>query len=73
MVNLVRADLIIAVKRAEHRQMVAQQFPRWTDLVEYWDVDDVDCAPPEKALPVLEHYVRRLATQLASQRMRAAA
>ena len=27
-------------------------------------------APPEEALPLLEHYVRRLATQLASQRMR---
>ncbi len=48
LVNLVRADLIIAVKRAEHRQMVAQQFPHWTDLVEYWDVGDVDCAPPEE-------------------------
>jgi protein-tyrosine phosphatase len=71
--NLIRSDLIIAVKRAEHRQMVADRFPHWTDLVEYWDVDDVDCAEPEEALPVLESHIRKLAVRLASERVRAAA
>ena len=51
LVNLVRADLIIAVKRAEHRQMVAQQFPHWTDLVEYWDVGDVDLRRRKRRCP----------------------
>jgi protein-tyrosine phosphatase len=71
--NLVRSDLIFAVKRAEHRQMVADRFPFWTDLIEYWNVDDVDCARPEEALPVLGTHVRKLVVQLANQRMRVAA
>ncbi len=53
--------------------MVAGRFPLWTDLVEYWDVDDVDCATPDEALPALEHNVRRLVARLASQRVRQAA
>ncbi len=42
--DLSNADLVIAVKEAEHRPMVAEQFPLWEDSVEYWHIDDLDCA-----------------------------
>ena len=62
--DLAGSDLVVAVKEAEHRAMMAAQFPLWTDQVEYWHVDDLDCAQPEEALPVLEENVRALVGRL---------
>ena len=36
---------------------MSEQFADWADRVEYWDVDDLDCAKPEVALPYLEEKV----------------
>lgn len=55
---------VVAVKEQEHRQLVAAQFPCWTERVEYWQVHDLDCASPEEALPELEQHVRRLLARL---------
>lgn len=65
--DLLAADLIIAMKEAEHRPMLAERFPAWTDRAEYWHIDDVDYARPEDALAALEHNVRQLIDRL-SQR-----
>ena len=51
--DLARSDLVIAVKEAEHRAMLTDLFPLWTNMVEYWHVDDLDCATAEEALLVL--------------------
>ena len=58
------SDLIVAVKEAEHRAMMRAQFPDWEDRVEYWHVDDLDCAGPEEAMPLLETQVRELVDRL---------
>jgi protein-tyrosine phosphatase len=58
--DLVNFDLVVAVKEVEHRPLMHEQFPDWADSVEYWDVDDLDCATPEDALPYLEQRVREL-------------
>jgi len=63
--DLVQAQLVVAVKEAEHREMMAAQFPDWAERVEYWHVDDLDCAEPLDALPVLEQQVRALVNRLA--------
>ena len=42
--DLAGSDLVTAVKESEHRAMLREQFPLWTNLVEYWHVDDLDCA-----------------------------
>ena len=34
------ADLIIALKEAEHRRYLLERYPNWVDKVEYWDVTD---------------------------------
>lgn len=62
--DLGNADLVIALNEAKHRQMMREQFPLFVDQVEYWHVDDLDCATPEDALPVLEDHVRALVERL---------
>ena len=62
--DFANASLVVAVKETEHRPVMTTDFPDWADRVEYWDVDDLDCAGPEEALPYLEQRVRTLIHQL---------
>lgn len=68
--DIVEAALTIALKEAEHRSIVAQRFPELLERVEFWQVDDVDCAPPQVALPMIERLVHELLARLAGQRER---
>jgi protein-tyrosine phosphatase len=52
------------MKEAEHRQLMEQKFPDWSGKITYWHVDDLDCAGPEMALPLLEEKVRTLVARL---------
>lgn len=61
------AGLVVALKEAEHRPLLAQRFPLWTGRVEYWHIDDLDCAPPGAALTELEQQVRALLLRLTSR------
>lgn len=63
--DLEQADLVIAVKEAEHRAMMERQFPDWADRVEYWRIDDLDCAGPDEALPLCLAEIDRLLDRLA--------
>jgi protein-tyrosine phosphatase len=63
--DLEEADLVIALKEAEHRAMMEDQFPDWSNLIEYWHVDDIDCATPDEALPVCQTSVEALVDRLA--------
>lgn len=65
--DLRRASHAIALKEAEHRPMMRDQFPAWADRVEYWSVDDLDCAPPAEALPQLESRVLALVEVMAAR------
>ena len=66
--DLAASDLVVALKEADHRAMIAEQFPLWTHLVEYWNVDDLDCAGPEEAMLILDGQVRALLQRLAAAR-----
>jgi protein-tyrosine phosphatase len=37
-----QADLVIAMKEAEHRTLVETRFNAWTERVQYWHVHDID-------------------------------
>jgi protein-tyrosine phosphatase len=63
--ELEAADLVIAVKKGEHRPVLAERFPGWQERVEYWYVDDLDCATPAETLGGLESLVRELLERLA--------
>jgi protein-tyrosine phosphatase len=62
--DLHRSELVVAVKEIEHREMMRAQFPDWEHRVEYWDVDDLDCATPDEALPYLAERVESLLNRL---------
>lgn len=58
------ADLVIAVKRAEHEPMVQSAFPSWAAKVRYWEIHDVDAAPVHEAIPALDSAVQNLIKEL---------
>ena len=58
------AHLVVAVKETEHRPMVKRDFPHREAQVEFWEIHDVDFAPPHVALPELGWHVERLAERL---------
>ena len=62
--DLANANIVVAVKESEHRPVIDALFPEWADRVEYWTVDDLDCATPEEALPQLEQEVQALIHRL---------
>jgi protein-tyrosine phosphatase len=55
---------VVAVKEAEHRPIVRRRFPAVVDRVEFWHVHDVDCAPPDVAMPHLERELMGLIERL---------
>jgi len=63
--DLENADLVVALKEGEHRAMMTEQFPAWVDRIEYWHVDDIDCATPDEVLPLCETNVEALVERLA--------
>ncbi|HEX8521894.1 MAG TPA: low molecular weight phosphatase family protein [Tepidisphaeraceae bacterium] len=64
--DLQGADLVIALKEAEHRPQIVKRFPAWEKRIEYWHIHDIDVATPEAALTELEALVRDLASRLAT-------
>ena len=62
--DLESANLRIALDRAEHLQMMEQQFPTWTQRVQYWEVPDVPAVLPEVALPSIESQILHLLDHL---------
>jgi protein-tyrosine phosphatase len=62
--DLANSSLVVAMKECEHRPLLNEQFPEWAELVDYWYIDDVDCAEPDEALPPLEEKIRDLVAWL---------
>jgi protein-tyrosine phosphatase len=60
------ADLVIALKDGEHRPLVERRFPEVAGSVTYWNVDDIEFAPPSTALALIDHHVRELIATLES-------
>ena len=65
--DLVAAHLVIAVKEAEHRPLLAERFPSWSERVEYWHIHDLDRASSPDTLTALSHEVAQLIRRLRSQ------
>lgn len=65
--DLENADLVIAVKEAEHRAMMQHHHPEWADRIQYWHIHDLDQAPPHEGIREVEAHVRRLVEELFSR------
>ena len=64
--DLRRAARIVVLKESEHRPLLARLHPEWENRVRYWEIDDLDRAPPEVTLAAIEARVDALLTELAS-------
>ena len=62
--DLVAARHVVAVKEAEHRPMMQAYFPQFVERIEYWQIDDVDCAEPCDALEKLQARVDELLARI---------
>jgi low molecular weight protein-tyrosine phosphatase len=58
------AQLVIALKEAEHRPMIERRFPEVADRVSYWHVHDIEFADPSIALALIDERVRELISTL---------
>jgi protein-tyrosine phosphatase len=58
------ADLIIALDEQEHRPMLQQRYPEWTNRIEYWNVPDLWAVTPDIALADIEKKVHELFARL---------
>jgi predicted translation initiation factor SUI1 len=57
--DLEKADWVVALKETEHRPLLQERYPAWTDKVEFWTVDDTP-----QALELIEREVTDLAARL---------
>jgi protein-tyrosine phosphatase len=64
--DFAEAELVIALKEAEHRPMLDRRFPEAADKVRYWHVDDIEFAHPADALAMIDVHVRELILMLRS-------
>lgn len=67
--DLESADLIIALKEAEHRPLIERRFPEMVERVRYWHVDDVDVAKPAVALALIDQLIEDLLSSLSDARV----
>ncbi len=65
--DLAAANLIIAMKEAEHRAYLEDNFSSWADKIEYWNVHDVDVAPVDEALSHIERQLYALIQRLSRE------
>jgi protein-tyrosine phosphatase len=65
--DLADADLVIALKEAEHRPLLQERYPGWEDRVHYWHVHDLDGWGPDETLDCIELEVAALVQRLRTQ------
>jgi protein-tyrosine phosphatase len=65
--DFAQAELVVALKDAEHRPMVAQRFAGVAHRVEYWDVDDIEYLDPQTALGKIDEQIGLLIGSLQSR------
>ena len=65
--DLETADLVIAVKRGEHHAMMMEQFPASAEKIQYWHIDDLDCATADESLPLCQSSVESLVLRLLAE------
>ena len=61
------ANLVIALKEAEHRSLIERRFPQFADRVVYWHIHDIDFMQPSIALAMIDDQVKGLLLSLGSQ------
>ena len=58
--DFAKFDKIVALDKFEHHPIMVERFSRWVDIIEYWDVHDLDQTFPPFALKQIEQHIIRL-------------
>lgn len=66
--DLESADLVVALKEAEHRDLVSAQFPGWEHRVTFWHVHDIDVGSPKEAIETIDRQIEQLILNIKSGR-----
>jgi protein-tyrosine phosphatase len=66
--DLERADLVVALKEAEHRPLLRERFPPWEGRVRFWHIHDTDAGTVAEALAGIEREVKALVARLRAER-----
>jgi protein-tyrosine phosphatase len=61
------ADLVVAMKEAEHRQLVLDKFSGWEQRVIYWHIHDLDAGSADQAIEAISRLVLELIRELKPQ------
>jgi low molecular weight protein-tyrosine phosphatase len=61
------ADLVVAMKEAEHRQLVRDKFSGWEQRAIYWHIHDLDAGGTDQAIEAISCLVLDLIRQLKQQ------
>jgi protein-tyrosine phosphatase len=59
-----QAQVVIALKEAEHQPLLERRFAEKADRVTYWHVGDIDVAKPTDAIAMIDRLVRDLIRQV---------
>jgi protein-tyrosine-phosphatase len=54
------SDLIIAMSKVEHEPRIMKDWSRYSQRVQYWDVEDLHLEKPEAAYEKVKNHVRKL-------------
>lgn len=65
--DFAQAELVVALKDAEHRPMIERRFAGVAHRVEYWDVDDIEYLDSQTALGKIDDLVGLLIASLQSR------
>lgn len=65
--ELAGAAIVVALKEAEHRPLLASGYPGWEDRVVYWHIHDLDKASAAEALGEIDGLVRGLVQELTAK------
>ena len=66
--DLETASHIVALNEAEHRLLLRERFPKWTNRVEFWAIDDIDLLSPAVALETIAAQVEELIAKFRASR-----
>ena len=64
--DLESADIVVAMKEVEHRELVRTKFPAWEERVMFWNVHDIDAASPRDTIETIDRLVTDLMRNIRS-------
>ncbi|GAB1715511.1 MAG: low molecular weight phosphatase family protein [Nitrobacter sp.] len=62
--DLARANMVVALDEAEHRELLYARFLGWQDRVTYWNIHDIDITDPTDGIASIDLKITYLVERL---------